>query len=99
MKTLTRWADVTVAVWFIAKLIFTEVACLDRRSALRTRHIGHDPGLLAGLDVLNLEIALVGNGFDGLDAQDFLRRFSGLRQQTHVDNLVGNLLLDDQLVL
>jgi hypothetical protein len=80
MKTLTRWADVTVAVCVVLKFILAEVTGLDRGTALRTRHIGHDPSLLAGLNILDLEIALVGNGFDGLDAKDLLRRLSSLRQ-------------------
>ena len=99
MQTLTRRADKTVAGCVVAELIFAEQARPDRRASLGARHIGLDPGLLAGLDVLDLEVALVGHDRDCLDAENLLRRFGGLRQQTHVDDLVGDLLLDDQLVL
>jgi hypothetical protein len=66
---------------------------------LGPRHIGLDPGFLAGLDVFDLEITLVDHDRDCLDAKDFFCRLRGLRQQTHVHDLVGDLLLDDQLVL
>jgi hypothetical protein len=58
-----------------------------------------DTGLLAGLDVLDLEVAAVGDDVDPLDVQNLASRFCGLRQQTHVHDLVGHRLLDDQLVL
>jgi len=40
-----------------------------------------------------------GNDRHLLDAENLLRRRRGLRQQSHVDDLVGDLLLNDQLVL
>ena len=57
------------------------------------------PGLLAGLDVLDLEVAAVGDDVDRLDTENAAGRFGGLRQQAHVDDLIGHLLLDDHLVL
>ena len=60
---------------------------------------GNAAGLLAGLDVLGLEVAAVGDDVDGLDVQNLAGRFCGLRQKPHVDDLVGHRLLDDQLVL
>jgi hypothetical protein len=57
MKMLTRWAEKAVAGRVIAELIFAEEARSDRGTALGTRHVRIDPGLLAGLDVLDLEIA------------------------------------------
>src|SRR5215467_14473449 len=99
MKTLPGRANVTVAVWVVAALILAKQAGLDRGTSLWTRHVGRDSSLLAGLDVLDLAITLVGHGIDCLDAKDLLRRLRSLRQQTHVDNLVGDLLLlHDQLV-
>ena len=80
MKMLTRRTDVTVAVCVIAKLILAEQTRLDRGTALRTRHVGHDPGLLAGLDVLDLELSLVGHGLDRLDAKDVLCHLCSLCQ-------------------
>src|SRR5215218_7750964 len=54
---------------------------------------------LTGLDVLDLEVTLVGNDVDRLNAEDLLRRFGSLGQQPHIEHLVGDLLLDDQFVL
>src|SRR5215469_3228410 len=99
MKTLTRWAEKAVAGWVIAELIFAEQACSDRGTALWARHVRVEPGLLAGLDVLDLEIAPVGHDRDPLHSENLFCRFSGLCRQTHIHNLVGDLLLDDQLVL
>ena len=99
MKTLTCGTEEAVAGWVVAELILAEQARSDRRTTLRARHIRVDPGLLAGLDVLDLEITPVGDDRDPLHAENLLCRFGGLCQQTHIHNLVGDLLLDDQLVL
>src|SRR5580700_2889881 len=99
MKTLTRWAEKAVAGWVVAEFIFPEQARSDRRTTLRTRHVRVDPGLLAGLDVLDLEITPIGHDRDPFHSENLFCRFGGLCQQTHIDNLVGDLLLDDQLVL
>ena len=61
--------------------------------------MGNAAGLLASLDVLDFEVAAVGDDVDRLDAQNFAGRLGGLRQQAHVDDLVGHRLLDDHLVL
>src|SRR6266404_8570176 len=99
MKTLTCWAEKAVAGWVVAELIFTEQARSDRGTTLRTRHARVDPGLLTGLDVLDLEIAPIGHDRDPLHSENLFCRFGGLCQQTHIHNLVRDLLLDDQLVL
>ena len=99
MKTLTCRAQEAVAGWVVAELIFTEQARSDRRTTLRTRDVRVDPGLLAGLDVLDLEIAPISDDRDPLHAENLFCRFGGLCQQTHIHNLVRDLLLDDQLVL
>jgi hypothetical protein len=62
---------------------------------LRSRNVRDAAGLLAGLDVLGLEVAAVGDDVDRLDVQNFAGRFCGLRQQPHVDDLVGHRLFDD----
>jgi hypothetical protein len=117
VKTLTSRANIAVRGFVVLELVLAEEARLDRRTALRTRHIRLDPGLLAGLDILDLEITLVGDDVDRSDTEDLFRRLCRLRQQpssghstklclaeplaslAHVDDLVGDLLLDDQLVL
>src|SRR5262249_11173352 len=98
MKMLTCRTEKAVAGWVVAELIFTEQTRSDRGTALRTRHVRVDPDFLAGLDVLDLEIAPVGHDRDPLHAETFLGRFGSLCQQTHIHHLVGDLLLDDQLV-
>ena len=61
--------------------------------------MGNTTSLLAGLDVLALEVAAVGDDIDCLDFKDRAGRFDGLHQQAHVHDLVGHRLLDNQLVL
>ena len=99
MKTLTGGAQEAVAGWVVAELIFTEQTRSDRGTTLGTRHVRVNPGLLTGLDVLDLEVAPVGHDRDPLHSENLFCRFGGLCQQTHIRNLVGDLLLDDQLVL
>ena len=99
MKTLTCGTEKAVAGWVVGELIFAEQARSDRGTTLWTRHVRVDAGLLAGLDILDLEIASVGHDRDPLDSEKLFCRFGGLGQQTHIHNLVGDLLLDDQLVL
>src|SRR5215469_3277709 len=95
MKTLAGRANVTVAVCVVAEFILAKQARLDRGTSLWTGHVGRDPGLLAGLDVLDLEVTLVGHGIDRRDTKDILRRLRSPRQQTHVDDLVGDLLFHE----
>jgi hypothetical protein len=53
-------------------------ALAHRRAALRLGNVGNAAGLLASLDILNLEVAAIG---DDVDAQDFAGRLRGLRQR------------------
>src|SRR5580692_1121119 len=59
MKTLTGGTEKAVAGWVVAELIFAEQTRSDRGTTLWTRHVRVDAGLLAGLDVLDLEVASV----------------------------------------
>src|SRR5437588_610377 len=93
MKMLTCWAQEAVAGWVVAELGFSEQACSDRRATLGARHVRVDPGFLAGLDVLDLEVASIGHDRDPLHSEIFFCRFGGLCQQTHIHNLVCDLLL------
>lgn len=54
---------------------------------------------LAGLDVLALVIAHVGHGSDALDVEHDSGRAGSGCEQTHVGRGVGDVLLDDELVL
>jgi hypothetical protein len=92
-------ADISVAPRVVAKLVLAEEALADRGAALRSGNVRNATDFLTGLDVLGLEVAAVGDDVDRLDVQNLAGRFCGLRQQAHVDDLVGHRLLDDQLVL
>ena len=83
----------------VSKLVLAKQALAHRGAALRPGNVRNAADFLAGLDILSLEVAAVGDDVDRLDAQDFAGRLGGLRQQTHVHDLVGHRLLDDQLVL
>ena len=69
MKTLTCRV--------VAELIFTEQARSDRGTTLGTRHVRVDPSLLAGLDVLDLEIPAISDDPDLYDTENLLCRFGG----------------------
>src|ERR1700730_17753493 len=58
-----------------------------------------EPRLLAGLDVLDLEVTPIGDDIDALDVEDDAGRFGCLHQQGDVHDLVGHGLLDDHFVL
>ena len=54
-KPLPSWAEISFAVWVVAKLVLAEEAAAHRWPPLRARHVGHNPGLLAGFEILGLE--------------------------------------------
>src|SRR3984957_14824036 len=92
-------ADIGVEPDIVAKLVLAKEALADRGAALRSGNVRNATDPLTGLDVLDFEVAAIGDDIDRLDAQDLTGRLRGLRQQAHVHDLVGHRLLDDQLVL
>ena len=82
MKLLTCGAQEAVAGWVVAELVFPEQDRSDGRTTLWARHVRVDPGLLAGLDVLDLEIAPIGHDRDPLYSENLFCRFGSLCQQT-----------------
>ena len=85
----------------VAECFLVEDAIAHGRAAHRLGHIGRDPSRLAGLDVLDvldLEATPVGDDFDLLDPERLHGRLRRGSQQSHVDHLAVDLLLDDQLV-
>src|SRR3954454_19290738 len=99
LQSVTGRAQDAVTGRVVSELILAEQAGPDRGAALRARHIGRHSGLLTSLDVLDLEVAAVGNHRDAVRAKQFLGWRRGLGQQAHVDNLIADILLDEQLVL
>ena len=83
----------------VGEFVLPEQARPDRWTTLRPRHIRLHSGFLAGLDVLDLEIPAIGNDRDLLHAEDLLGRLRRLGQLAHIEDLVRDLLLDDQLML
>ena len=61
--------------------------------------MGRQPRLFAGLNVLDLEVAAIGDDIDILDIENGAGRLGGLFQQAHVHDLIGHSLLDDHFVL
>src|ERR1700729_2299555 len=92
-------ADIGVAPRVVVKLVLAKEALADRGAALRSGNVRNATDPLTGLDVLDFEVAAIGDDIDRLDAQGLTGRLRGLRQQAHVHDLVGHRLLDDQLVL
>src|SRR5512132_892042 len=68
-------------------------------AALRPGDVGRDARVLARLHVLAFVVAPVGDGVDPLDAEHLLGGTGGWRQQAEVAAGIGDVLLDDQLVL
>ena len=67
--------------------------------ALRPGDVGRDTRVFAGLHVLALVVTPVGDGVDPLDAEHLFGGTGGWRQQAEVAAGIGDVLLDDQLVL
>src|SRR6202790_5826207 len=97
LETLSTGAKISGADRVVAKLFLAEQPMADRRPALWVSDIGVDAGLLAGLDILALVIALVGDGIDPFDTEHFFGGAGGLRQQPEIAAGVGHLLRHDQL--
>src|ERR1700720_247371 len=60
-------ADIGVALGVVAKLVLAEEALADRGAALRSGNVWNATNLLTGLDVLDFEVAAVGDDVDRLD--------------------------------
>ena len=54
---------------------------------------------MSSILVLDLEGAAIGDGIDRLNLKDGAGGPGGLRQQAHVDDLIGRFLLDDHFIL
>ena len=91
--------DVGVEPGIVSELVLAKQALAHRGAALRLGDVRNAAGLLAGLDVFDLEVAAIRDDVDRLDPQDFAGRLGSFRQQAHVHDLVCHRLLDDQLVL
>ena len=63
-------ANIGVAPHVVAKLVLAKEALAHRGAALRSGNVRDAARLLAGLDVLDLEVAAVGDDVDGLDVQN-----------------------------
>src|SRR6266568_1039463 len=86
-QPLSRGTGETIRFGIVFKLILTEKARSDGRTPLRPRHIRLHSGFLTGLDILDLEVTLVGDDGDRRDAEDLLGRFGSLGQQPHIEHL------------
>ena len=78
LTSVTGRAQDAVTGRVVSELILAEQAGPDRGAALRARHIGHHSGLLAGLDVLDLEVAAVGNHREAVRAERRSAQDSGV---------------------
>src|SRR5580700_9992485 len=63
-------ADIGVAPRVVAKLVLAEEVLAHRGAALRSGNVRNAAGLLAGLDVLDFEVAAIGDDVDRLDVQN-----------------------------
>jgi hypothetical protein len=85
---LPRRAGENISVRVVTELVLAEEAVAHRRPALRLGDMGREPRFVAGFDVLDLEVAAIGDDVDPLDAEDRTGRFGGLFQQAHIDDLI-----------
>ena len=70
--------DIDIPVGIVAELILAEEAIAHRWAALRLGNIGCQASLLAGLDILDLEVAAIGDNVDLLNTQNLARRLGRL---------------------
>jgi hypothetical protein len=61
-------ADVGVEPGVVSELVLAKQALAHRRAALRLGNVGNAAGLLASLDILDFEVAAIGDDVDRLDA-------------------------------
>ena len=99
LQALATRAENSIAFRVVLELVLTKQARSDRWTSLRSRHIRLHSGLLAGLDILDLEIPAVSDDRDLLDTKSLFGRLRRRGQQAQIEDLVRDLLLDDQLVL
>ncbi|HUB63278.1 MAG TPA: hypothetical protein VL996_02360 [Methylocella sp.] len=88
LQNVSGGAEVGVVLGVVAKLVLAEKALLHGRSPLRARHMRRQASLLAGFDILALEISFVGDDIDLLDLQNLASGLGRLLQQAHVQNIV-----------
>ena len=74
-------------------------ALARRRATDGLGDMSGDASRLTGLDILDLEVAAVGNRLDALDPECFHGSCGHWGQQPHVENLVADVLLGDQFML
>src|ERR1700680_4657357 len=80
-QRLAARAGKDIPVRVVAELILAEEAVAHRRPALRLRNMGCKAHLLASLDVLDLEVAAIGDDVDPLDAENRAGRFGSLARR------------------
>jgi len=90
------WTDEDIPGRIVAELVLGEETLAHRRSALRLGDMGRETRLLAGFDILDLEVTPIGDDIDALDAENGAGRLGCLRQQADVRH---RRLLDDHFVL
>jgi len=99
MQQLAGRTTVGIGRGIVAEILADEAALLLELSvAFVRRHIGNDTVILAGLEVLAVVIAGIGQYLQGLGFENLLGRFCHLVEVTciaAIDDLAG----DDQLVL
>jgi hypothetical protein len=71
-KRLPSRTEIGIAVWVVAELVLAEEAPAHRWASLRARDIGDDPGLLAGFEILGLEVTPIRHSLDLLDLKHLL---------------------------
>jgi hypothetical protein len=79
-KSFSGRTNVHILVRIIPELVLAEKTFAHRRSALRLGNMGRQPRLFAGLDVLDLEVAAIGDDIDILDIENDVGRLGGLFQ-------------------
>jgi len=95
---MSAWTGVDVGCGIVGERLLGEEPVGGRRTPYRLRHKGRDAGGLSCFDVLDLEVAAIGDSIDPLDAEDLTGGRGRLGQQPQIINLGMHLLLGDQLV-
>ena len=95
---MSAWTGVDVGRGIVGERLLGEEPVGGRRTPYRLRHKGRDAGRLGGFDVLDLEVAAIGDSIDPLDAENLTGGGGRLGQQPQIADLGMHLPLGDQLV-
>src|SRR5262249_16128877 len=97
-KLLAGRTNINVLLSHIAEVLFAKATFRLNAGGHRLRERYYDAGLVAGEYFRTAVVAAIGNGFELVDAKDFLRLASDVGELCSVLAVVRPLMRDDQVM-